>query len=253
MTRLTERDLKVAGMVSPLSGTAAKILCIFFLATVGQSFTGQDMADMLGVSANTITPAMRQLTRLGYLQHNGKYYGWSLVSQYRQMSLAELIQENLDNPKIFGSTPPLVVSSLVSDLDRQEDLTNLPSSAPDNPNFFGLSSAEPEAQIEYWLDLGGVTRGTTSWDLLVGIESVDFVKAFVLQFLHERRAWERSNKHDQEPEVGLLVHRLKEGMKGRRRPPVMRCPECLRLERECNCQGYTRQQIPDDLIDIIKR
>ncbi len=260
--RLTERDLRVSGMVSPLSGTAAKILCIFFLATVGQSFTGQDMADMLGVTANTISPAMRQLTRLGYLQYNGKQYGWSLIPEYRQMSLAEsypqvvdnLIQKNLDNPKIFGSTlPPIVSSSLDSDQDEENYLTKLPSSAADNPKIFGSTSAEPETEAAYWLDLGGITRGTTSWDLLVGLDG-QLVKAFVLQYLHDRQVWADDPSRGREPETGLLVHRLKRRMSGKMPVPAMRCQECLRLERECRCVGQRlQQQIPDDLKDIIKR
>lgn len=257
--RLTERDLRVSGMVSPLSGTAAKILCIFFLATVGQSFTGQDMADMLGVTANTISPAMRQLTRLGYLQYNGKQYGWSLIPEYRQMSLAEsypqvvdnLIQKNLDNPKIFGSTP-LVVSSLAScDQDQELDLANQLATIADNPKILGLSP--DTAEVEHWLDYGGIDRNTPTWKFLVAeIASPDFVKAHVLQVRYEHRAWEKAGKSSREPGTGLLVYRLKMGLKGEWATPAMRCEECLRSERDCRCNGYRSQHIPDDLRDIIK-
>ena len=253
MSRLNAHNLKISGMVSPLSGTAAKMLCIFLLATAGQSFTGQDMADMLGVSANTISPAMRQLSRFGYLQYNGKQYGWSLIPECRQMSLTELIQKNLDNPKIFGLTPLVVSNSLVGNPGEEDDLTKLTNSTPDVPKIFGTSANELETEVEYWLDLGGVTRGTTSWRLLAALDSPEFVKAFVLQYLHERRAWERDGRRGREPEAGLLIHRLKRGMKGELPAPAMRCEECLHLERECRCNGQLHQQIPDDLRDIIRR
>ncbi len=254
MSRLTEHDLRVAGMVSPLSGTAAKILCVFFLATVGQSFTGQDVADMLGVSANTVSPALRQLTRLGYLQYNGKLYGWSLISEYRQRSFTELIQENLDNTKIFGLTS---LVSIDSDLNQESDLSNqLTTTSADNPKKLGLSPSTEEAEeVEHWLSYGGIDRNTPTWEFLVSkIATPELVKAHVLQMRYEHRAWEKANKSFREPGTGMLVHRLKQDLAGKWLTPSMRCEECLYVERDCHCSGRVRKQyIPDDLRDIIKR
>lgn len=254
MTRITEDVRRVAGLVSPLSGAAAKILCVFFLATVGQSFTGQDLADLLGVSANTVTPAVRQLTRLGYLQYNGRPYGWSLIPEYRQRSFTELIQENLDNPKIFGLTP---LVSIDSDLDQEDDLSNqLATTSADNPKKLGLSPSTEEAEeVERWLDFGGIDRDTPTWEFLASkIAASELVKAHVLQMRYEHRAWEKANKSFREPGTGMLVYRLKQGLVGKWLTPAMRCEDCLSLERECHCRGReSRQHIPDQYRDVISR
>ncbi len=115
---------------------------------------------------------------------------------------------------------------------------------------------DPEnSEVEYWLEQGGIIRGTPNWRLLVQkTPSPEYAKAHVLQYLHEHRAWEKAGDSSREPGTGMLIWRMKKGLEENRPAPPLRCAVCLRLERECRCltQGHLRQQIPEHLRDIIK-
>ena len=279
-TRLTKRE--ISGLVGPLSGTASQILCVFFLAVVGQSFTGKELARMLGKSANTISAAMQQLESQGWLQNNGKNNGWSLQSKYHQASLLDwMIQENLDHrhnmiqeyldqvqvdPKKFGSTPPLVVSSSSYSSKNEKLLT---TTSADDPKKFGSTRNQtagsentapggPENTVPVnpentvvadWLLRGGVAAGSPKWAEIVALDLAgDFVKAHVLNHLYEAQEWERERR-GRRPGTGTLIYRLKKGWPA----PPMRCEECLEYESRCRCGHSLRSGIPDEYKDIIKR
>lgn len=114
MTYYTTEEAITA--TATLTRMAAKILIFLFLQEPGRSFTGVQLAAKYGTSTNTISAAMRNLDANGFVQNNGKNYGWSLVPRFSQMALpfvrseAKLIQKFLDqpkdDPKIFGSSPP---------------------------------------------------------------------------------------------------------------------------------------------------
>lgn len=250
---ISPRAREIADVVAPLSGTAAQILCIFFLAVRGQSFTNKELALMLGKSENTISTAVQQLTFRGLLQHNGKNNGCSLISEYFQPPLMDtetekLIQKNLDqlgvNPKKFGSTP--LISSSSDPTYVEEDQLPLTTSA-DNPRKFGSSPvAEPEntvldtsdpetTEVRNWLIRAGIAPGSPKMKLLLEKRiPLEATKAHVLEHLSQVEAWERDPKGRQ-PGTGLLIYHLEHGYP----VPPMRCEECLR-PTPCYCSVIKR-------------
>jgi len=240
---LTKRE--ISGIVGPLSGTASQILCVFFLSVVGQSFTQKGLANMLGKSLNTISTAVQQLEAQGWLQFNGRQNGWSLLPKYHQTPLP-LIQKNLDqlrlDPKIYGSTPLLVVSS--SNRSNKNDLL-LTTTKTADPKIFGSAQSAgsentaPDGQnkpvdpentaVADWLIHGGIAAGSPKWSSIMshGL-AVDYVKAHVLEHLHEQQTWER-DKNGREPGTGTLIYRLEHNWPA----PPLRCPDCLRVSCIC--------------------
>jgi hypothetical protein len=279
----THRD--ISQIVAPLSGTAAQILLVFFLAVRDQSFTNDELATILGKSKNTITAGLKKLSLHGFLQYNGKQHGWSLQSTYRQLSFdeheteisaknldhdPELGAKNLDHREVrrkkFGSTPPIVVSSSTKDQEKETTTTSYRAdgrkkfgSSAANDNHQGEITPTPPAEITArsgspeitavarWLQKAGINPDSGVWAEITS-QALDpkYVKSHVLELLAAEAGIPGA---DENLQTGGLIYRLRHQW----RAPPMRCEECLRTERECQCaDGYWRQ-IPEEYRDIVRR
>jgi hypothetical protein len=71
-------------MIRSLKGPPLTILFLLLVRNV--SMTNQEICHWTGYTPNTVTPALRLLDALGFTQHNGKNYGWS-IAETIQLSL----------------------------------------------------------------------------------------------------------------------------------------------------------------------
>jgi hypothetical protein len=238
--------------VKALSPTAARIFIIILLGQ-GQAFTGRQLAALLGKTEGTISLAVRELEVSGMAQYNGYSDGWSIPMHY-QLSIEEFLKNRKLLDEVFEKSKTLPpYSSLVSGNDPgEEEITTNQLS----PGVFEKSKTpqadEPEStEVAAWLAYGGIIKNSPKMILLAQkIQSPEYVKAHVLEHLHERRAWEKAGKRNREPGTGSLIYRLEKGWDA----PPMRCEDCLEREKDCRCNGRSfRQRIPDDLKGIVKR
>lgn len=256
---MNQRD--IAALVRPLSPTAARILLVLFLGN-GTSYTGMELANMLGKSQNTISTAIQELEFLGYAQHNGRQYGWSLPSQWRQLEFAEnnhgarvpnvpvvnppALQggdsaANLSPP--VDNSPDPVDNLIQKNLDLggeiQKNLDFAPSSSlrEERRKKKKEENEQPEIQenlefndeIRQLLVSAGVgSRSKKLHEILeLGLD-VEFVRSHI----HVWR-W-----YGDEP-TSYLITRLIDGDD----PPTCGCDDC----------APARYHIPEEYLDIIKR
>lgn len=265
--------------VRNIKGAKASILLILLIS--GRSLTNRQLQESTGYSDKPVTDALAWLEPRGIVQYVGQVDGWTLGAginrlPFSQTRLAELTGWLLqsgeqESPAAKGGHtltsdsqlqiesypqgyPPfrgedrnysedrklsdlggsLVVSS--SYLSKKELLTTNQEGGADR-NFSELAD---------WLERGGVAPGSRKMAFLLALgHSLDYIKAHVLEHLHELATWERDG-NGRKPGTGTLIYRLEHGWPS----PLMRCEQCLRTERECRC---VHNQIPEHLKHIIKR
>lgn len=258
MNTLHSDQIAALSRLPSLQGAPLSIFVAMLIAQ--QPLQAKELETYTGLANGAVTSGLTKLTHLRAVINLGRR-GWILSPDWQQLTLplqflsSGVNHENRDLDHENRDLPPLLVSCLVSD-DREEDnqLTNQPGRRANHENrdlpLLGEVVAETNT-VAYWLKKAGVVPGSKQMTLLVQkITSPEYAKAHALQYLHERRTWEKAGKRDREPGTGTLIYRLDKGWSS----PAMRCEECLRLERECTCEGrYLQQQIPDALKDIIKR
>lgn len=264
--------------VRNIKGAKASIIVILLIS--GRSLTNRQLQESTGYSDKPVTDALAWLEPRGIVHYVGQVDGWTLGAginrlPFSQMRLSELtswllqsgeqespaakgghtssdsqLQIEASYPQSYGEDRnysedrklsdlggSLVVSS--SYLSKKELLTTNQEGGADR-NFSELAD---------WLTKGGVAPGSRKMASLLALGySLDYIKAHVLEHLHELASWERDG-NGRKPGTGTLIYRLEHGWSS----PPMRCEECLRTERECRCNGQLHNQIPEHLKHIIKR
>lgn len=261
--------------VRNIKGAKASIIVILLIS--GRSLTNRQLQESTGYSDKPVTDALAWLEPRGIVQYVGQVDGWTLGAginklPFSQMRLAELTgwllqsgeqespaakgghttsdsqlqieasypqsypQLRGEDRKLSDLGGSLVVSS--SSLYSEKELLTTNQEGGAVRNFSELAD---------WLERGGVAPGSRKMASLLALGySLDYIKAHVLEHLHELASWER-DRNGRKPGTGTLIHRLEHGWPS----PIMRCEGCLRTERECRCSG--RNPIPAGLEHIIRR
>ncbi len=254
MNTLHPDQVDALSRLPSLKGAPLSIFVAMLIAQ--QPLQASELETYTGLANGAVTKGLKRLTDLKAVINLGRR-GWILSPNWQQLTLplqflvsGSVNHEKRDLDHEKRDLPPLLVSCLVDDLE-EDALTNQPTSAANHEKRDLRQSVEKgPKEVEHWLEQGGIVPNSPKMRLLVQkIQSPEYAKAHVLEHLYQRMVWEKGGKRDREPGAGALIYRLEQGWSA----PHMRCPECLRLERSCTCNGYTRQEIPDDLLDIIRR
>lgn len=222
-----------------LKGPALSIVVALMLAQ--SPLLAYELEAVTGYGNEAVTRGLRKLEVMQIAVKVSHSRGYMLTPEWRQLALPIRFEDPVlpDDPQKPDHL--LVVSSRST---QEEDLptNHQPAEYPQKPDIGGA-----ENTVSAWLEYGGIAPGSPKMRLLVQkIQSPEYVKAHVLQHLHEVDEWRRNKNGGREPGTGTLIYRLEAGWPA----PPMRCPDCLALEQSCRCNG---QYIPPEYADIVQR
>lgn len=233
-----ERRLNELMKLPALRGPALSIFVALLIA--GRPLGARELAVFTGFANQAVTEGLKTLEILRAVIDRGRYGGWELAPNWRQLPLPLLFignHENHDSSHENHDSPHTrVLTATTTKLDQEKEVVVASRGAANHEN----QDSPVDNSIREWLIKGGVGPDSSKMhQLLAEGFTEEYAKAHTLNRLAAVEAGIDFT-------VGLLIKKLQD----RDPAPPMRCEECLKYERDCRCNG---QFIPDEYRGIIKR
>ncbi len=248
-----------------LKGPALSIMMALMIAQ--RPLLAYELEDFTGYENQAVSRGLRKLRTFRAVIHLGKGTGYILTPLWRQLVLPlnhenhDLVGVNHENHDLHVPSSNSGSSGYKSNSDllptnqeagQNHENHDLPVDNSVNSGEITPRHAAPEitarsgspeiTAVAYWLNEAGISPGSFHWGKIIGMgHSESHVKAHVLELL----AGQEGIPGAEAIKTGALIYRLEHGWKS----PVMRCEDCLRIERECRC----KTRIPAEYEGIIKQ
>ncbi len=223
-------------------------LAVFVALLIAQKpLTRQELHLYTGWGLDAITDGVKRLGLIGAIIDRGRYGGWELAPNWRQLPLPLLYlgdQEGGKSPTTKAEKSPspvtrdlLLTTTTTTDYEKVAAAVTREAKAGKSP-----SPPKPvNNSVREWLIKGGIGPDSAKMHQLLALDFEEtYVKAHVLNRL---AAVEAENGRFS---AGMLITKLE----AHDPAPPMRCQECLKLPKDCRCGGG---YIPEEYRGIINR
>jgi hypothetical protein len=242
VSRLSPGQIDALSKLPSLQGAPLSIFVALLIAQ--QPLQATEMQTFTGLANEAVTKGLKKLTDLRAVIHLGRFVGWTLTPDWRQLPLplqflAEENHENRDHHEnrdflisssryIASGKESLTTTTYQTAIEIHEN-RDFPQSevrpettVPVEPENTALNDPE-DIEVAHWLLHGGIAPGSPKMTALLKLElAAEYVQAHVLEHLYELKAWERE-RVGRKPGTGTLIYRLENDWPA----PVMRCETCL--------------------------